>query len=66
MLRRTIGAGGAGRRVAPSPCRRRRASAIPGAMLVKKYGNRRLYDTETSRYVTLEEIAERVPERRRR
>ncbi len=29
-------------------------------MLVKKYGNRRLYDTETSRYVTLEEIAERV------
>lgn len=29
-------------------------------MLVKKYGNRRLYDTEASRYVTLEEIAERV------
>jgi polyhydroxyalkanoate synthesis repressor PhaR len=27
---------------------------------VKKYGNRRLYDTEGSRYVTLEEIAERV------
>lgn len=27
---------------------------------VKKYGNRRLYDTEASRYVTLEEIAERV------
>ncbi|MCA9658353.1 MAG: hypothetical protein KC486_08415 [Myxococcales bacterium] len=29
-------------------------------MLVKKYGNRRLYDTDTSRYVTLDEIAERV------
>lgn len=29
-------------------------------MQVKKYGNRRLYDTEASRYVTLEEIAERV------
>src|SRR5262245_43481157 len=27
---------------------------------IKKYGNRRLYDTGTSRYVTLEEIAERV------
>lgn len=27
---------------------------------VKKYGNRRLYDTGASRYVTLEEIAERV------
>jgi polyhydroxyalkanoate synthesis repressor PhaR len=29
-------------------------------MLVKKYGNRRLYDTEQSRYVRLDEIAERV------
>ncbi len=29
-------------------------------MEVKKYGNRRLYDTGGSRYVTLEEIAERV------
>ena len=29
-------------------------------MEVKKYGNRRLYDTEGSRYVTLEEVAERV------
>ena len=27
-------------------------------MLVKKYGNRRLYDTERSRYITLEELAE--------
>lgn len=29
-------------------------------MVVKKYGNRRLYDTETSRYVTLEEVEARV------
>jgi len=29
-------------------------------MLVKKYGNRRLYDTEESRYVRLDEIAERI------
>lgn len=27
-------------------------------MLVKKYGNRRLYDTEQSRYITLEDLAE--------
>src|SRR5207248_5518125 len=26
-------------------------------VLVKKYGNRRLYDTEESRYITLEELA---------
>lgn len=29
-------------------------------MLVKKYGNRRLYDTEASRYITLEDLAARV------
>jgi polyhydroxyalkanoate synthesis repressor PhaR len=29
-------------------------------MLVKKYGNRRLYDTDESKYVRLDEIAERV------
>jgi polyhydroxyalkanoate synthesis repressor PhaR len=29
-------------------------------MLVKKYSNRRLYDTEASRYVTLEELADKV------
>jgi polyhydroxyalkanoate synthesis repressor PhaR len=28
--------------------------------LVKKYSNRRLYDTELSRYVTMEELAEKV------
>jgi polyhydroxyalkanoate synthesis repressor PhaR len=29
-------------------------------VLVKKYGNRRLYDTEQSRYVTLEQLGESV------
>jgi polyhydroxyalkanoate synthesis repressor PhaR len=30
------------------------------ATLIKKYGNRRLYDTGDSRYITLEELAEKV------
>lgn len=29
-------------------------------MLVKKYANRRLYDTEESRYITLEELADKI------
>ncbi|MCP4448544.1 MAG: hypothetical protein GY811_24890 [Myxococcales bacterium] len=29
-------------------------------VLIKKYGNRRLYDTENSRYLTLEELAEKI------
>jgi polyhydroxyalkanoate synthesis repressor PhaR len=29
-------------------------------MLVKKYGNRRLYDTEGSRYITLDDLATRI------
>jgi polyhydroxyalkanoate synthesis repressor PhaR len=29
-------------------------------VLVKKYGNRRLYDTDQSRYITLEELAESI------
>jgi len=29
-------------------------------LLVKKYGNRRLYDTVESRYITLEELAEKI------
>ncbi|HEY3448825.1 MAG TPA: polyhydroxyalkanoate synthesis regulator DNA-binding domain-containing protein [Myxococcales bacterium] len=29
-------------------------------MVVKKYGNRRLYDTSDSRYITLEELATKV------
>jgi polyhydroxyalkanoate synthesis repressor PhaR len=33
-------------------------------LTVKKYPNRRLYDTEGSRYITMEELAERVREGR--
>jgi polyhydroxyalkanoate synthesis repressor PhaR len=29
-------------------------------MLVKKYGNRRLYDTTESRYITLDELTDRI------
>jgi polyhydroxyalkanoate synthesis repressor PhaR len=29
-------------------------------MIIKKYGNRRLYDTSDSRYITLEELADKV------
>lgn len=29
-------------------------------MLVKKYGNRRLYDTDESRYITLDELTDKV------
>lgn len=29
-------------------------------VVVKKYSNRRLYDTETSRYITMEELAEKI------
>lgn len=29
-------------------------------MLVKKYGNRRLYDTDSSRYITLEELTAKI------
>jgi polyhydroxyalkanoate synthesis repressor PhaR len=29
----------------------------PAKVIIKKYGNRRLYDTSTSRYINLEEIA---------
>jgi len=29
-------------------------------MVVKKYGNRRLYDTEDSRYITLEELTHKI------
>ena len=36
------------------------ASATIERMLVKKYSNRRLYDTESSRYITLEELAQKI------
>jgi hypothetical protein len=35
-------------------------TTAPQRHLIKKYANRKLYDTRTSRYITLEEIAELV------
>jgi polyhydroxyalkanoate synthesis repressor PhaR len=35
-------------------------SAAAGAVVIKKYANRRLYNTATSTYVTLEDLAEMV------
>ena len=43
------------------PKRRKRNSTTPvpaGVRLIRKYGNRRLYDTRTSRYVTLGDLIE--------
>lgn len=38
------------------------AATVPAVtpVLIKKYGNRRLYDTETSRYLTLDDLAAKV------
>ena len=38
---------------------------MPDKLLLKKYANRRLYDTEQSRYVTLEEVADTIKTGRR-
>ena len=35
-------------------------SAAAGAVVIKKYANRRLYNTATSTYVTLEDLSEMV------
>lgn len=45
----------------PDKPRRRRIvgpPAGPGERLIRKYGNRRLYDTHESRYVTLEDLVD--------
>ena len=34
-----------------------RQTGAAGEILIKKYGNRRLYDTDRSRYITLDELA---------
>src|SRR5438552_2745828 len=36
------------------------AGNVRAMVLIKKYGNRRLYDTEASRYITLDDLAARV------
>jgi len=41
--------------------RRKKENTDPGAeRLIKRYGNRKLYDTQQSRYVTLDEISQMV------
>ncbi len=41
--------------------RRKKENTDPGAeKLIKRYGNRKLYDTQQSRYVTLDEISQMV------
>jgi polyhydroxyalkanoate synthesis repressor PhaR len=40
------------------------ASAKEEAVVIKKYANRRLYDTETSAYITLEDMCKRVKDGR--
>lgn len=40
--------------------RRRKNEEPASAKLIKRYGNRKLYDTQQSRYVTLEEISQMV------
>ena len=42
------------------PPAREAAGADPNVTLIKKYGNRRLYDTRRSRYVTLDDLVEIV------
>jgi polyhydroxyalkanoate synthesis repressor PhaR len=37
-----------------------RVRAMAGPVLIKKYGNRRLYDTGDSRYITLEELTAKI------
>jgi polyhydroxyalkanoate synthesis repressor PhaR len=36
----------------------------PAVIIIKKYANRRLYDTESSSYITLERLAEMVRQKR--
>jgi polyhydroxyalkanoate synthesis repressor PhaR len=38
----------------------RRALCSSPMVIIKKYGNRRLYDTDSSRYVTMEELADTI------
>lgn len=37
-------------------------AAVSAPILIKKYGNRRLYDTGESRYITLDELSKKVQE----
>ncbi len=48
------------RRAASSAANAGAESAVPGVRVLKKYPNRRLYDTETSSYITLADVKRMV------
>lgn len=48
----------------PAPGQPKPAAPTPTAVVIKKYANRRLYNTEASTYVTLEDLARMVRQRR--
>src|SRR5678815_698647 len=56
MRKREVAAGGAKRRGRPPIV----AVSASGTRVVKKYGNRRLYDTRDSRYINLEELVDLI------
>ena len=41
-------------------------SKASGKVTIKKYANRRLYDTESSTYITLDRLAQMVRDRQER
>ena len=42
----------------------KKSGAKPAQRVIKKYPNRRLYDTETSTYITLAEVKQLVMDKR--
>ena len=51
--------------MATAPQHKERAAGETPAVIIKKYGNRRLYDTAGSRYVNLDDIARLIREGKR-
>ena len=35
-------------------------TTLPGKIIIKKYNNRRLYDTESSKYITINQVSEMI------
>ena len=47
---------------APAPAKpaRKPSTSAPSQRVIKKYPNRRLYDTDTSTYITLAQVREQI------
>ena len=60
--KRSGGTGGAGD-AAPTAGAEQAQATAPGQRVIKKYPNRRLYDTQTSAYITLSDVRELVMSR---